>query len=136
MHEDAIIIDQLMTLKYLLDEIYLRNPSDYIYAERLANYIELHTGRKYKDQEFYSKIFAPMRDEGVIIAGSNRGLKIPLTVKELYDFASHTLSNILPRLDRLESVREKFLSLTNHELDILKEDKYKRIKDYMDKSPT
>jgi len=125
-------IDQLIILNYLLNEIYLHDPSKYVYINQLTNNLENRTGRKYTKQTFISQIIAPMRDDSVIISGGSDGLKIPLTAKELFAYTDHTLRNTIPGLDRLEKARKEILLATNYELDIICDEKYKRIQKYME----
>ncbi len=129
--DNELVIDQLVTLKYLLNQLYLY-PNDYIYIDELINLINVQSNRKYIRRFFQRNIIAHMRDSGVIISGSNQGVKIPITSKELYEHTEHILGQAIPMLDRLEKARRRILLITNNELDIVDNDKYKRIVDYLD----
>jgi hypothetical protein len=126
-------IDQLLVLKYLLNKVFINNPNEYFYVDFLIDYVCQRTGRLYTNQTFLSQIIAPMRDAGVIISSSSNGLKIPVKTSEVYAYSERTLNQVTPMLERLEKVRKRILAITNNELDIIDSDKYKRIRDYMDK---
>lgn len=51
---------------------------------------------------FRNKIIAGLRDEGVVIASSKSGYKIPTKVKEIHDFINHSKSILMPMLNRVK----------------------------------
>ena len=134
MSDNEQIIDQILILKLFRDEIYFNNPNKYFYINYLIDYLFERTGRKYERQLFQAQIIAALRDEGVIISSSSGGLKIPVTSKELNSYTHRVLGQAIPMLDRLENARNRILAITNNELDIVGEEQYKRIRDYMTKS--
>jgi len=128
-------IDQILVLRHLLNDIYLKDPHYYSFIDELRNYIYMITGRKYERHIFQTHILASMKDEGVILASSSSGIKIPLTEQELNAHTNRILGQAIPLLERLEKVRNKILAITDNKLDIIESEQYTKIRDYMDKKP-
>lgn len=59
-------------------------------------------GIKYKEEEFRKEIIGHLRDDGVVIASSRKGLKIPVTESELVDYLNYTSSRYLTIIKRLK----------------------------------
>lgn len=119
-------------LNYLLNEIYSFNSKRYISANELIKYLNENMGTNYNGQTFKTNIIARLRDEDVIISSSPTGYKIPISERELYSYANKTLGVIMPMLGRLNKCRERILSLTDNNLDILEAKEYNKIKKYFD----
>lgn len=81
---------------------------------------------------FRTRIIAKLRDEGVIIASSSKGYKIPSKVDELYDFINHGTTIILPLLDRLKKCRDNIKIGTDGKLDLFDNSEYKTLKEFFD----
>ncbi len=77
-------------------------------------------------------LIAKLRDEGVIIASSPKGYKIPSKVEELYDFINHGTTIIMPMLDRLKKCRDNIMIGSNGELDLFKNSEYRTLKEFFD----
>lgn len=123
---------RVLILNYLLNELYSFNSKRYISAHELLNYINNSMGANYNSQTFKTNIIAKLRDRNVIISSSATGYKIPISEKELYSYTNKTLSNIMPMLERLNKCRERILSLTDNNLDILDAQEYIKIKRFFD----
>lgn len=128
--EDKFDTDRLRVLYHLLNQIYAFNPSKYIYASELIKLLNTSQTEKYDNHSFMTLIIAKLRDEGVIIASSSNGYKIPLSQKELFSYTNKTLGQVIPMLERLKKARERVLVVTNNELDILDQPEYEKIKKY------
>jgi hypothetical protein len=83
-------------------------------------------------QYFRTRIIAKLRDEGVIIASSPKGYKIPSREEELYDFINHGTSIIMPMLARLKKCRDNISQGTDGELDLFANTEYRSLKEYFD----
>ena len=69
-------------------------------------------------QSFRNKIIAKLRDEGVIIASSSNGYKIPSKESELFDFVNHGTTIIYPMIARLRKCRDLIKLGTTNGLDL------------------
>lgn len=123
---------RIKILNYLLNEIYSFNSKRYISANELLKYLNDNMGANYNGQTFKTNIIAKLRDQNVIISSSSTGYKIPISEKELYSYTNKTIGNIMPMLERLSKCRERILSLTDNNLDILDAKEYEKVKRFFD----
>ncbi len=124
-------IDRLVVLNRLLFQLQIE-PTMYISAPELRRVIKGYTGRSYTRQKFSHDIIGPLRDNGVIIASTEKGYKIPLNINEIHSYCNLTLKIVGPMLDRLETCRRSILLGTRNELDIMDVPEYSKIKAYFD----
>lgn len=81
---------------------------------------------------FRMKIIAKLRDEGVIIASSASGYKIPCKVSEVYDFINHGRNVIMPMLHRLKTCNDTIRLATNNAINLFERAEYKKLSDLLD----
>ena len=91
---------------------------------------ELHN---IKDTAFRMRIIGKLRDNGVIIASSQKGYKIPSKQSELYDFINHDAKIVIPMLARLKKCRDLVKLSTANELDLLAHTEYDQLREYFDR---
>lgn len=77
---------------------------------------------------FRNKIIAGLRDEGVVIASSKNGYKIPTKVKEINDFINHSKSILMPMLERVKICDEVLRLGTLGNIQILDNPDNKKLK--------
>lgn len=100
--DDEIVAKRTVVLNYLLFRA-INNPTrDYILTTELINNLCRLGYKKMNTTSFRNKIIAGLRDEGVIIASSKNGYKIPTKAKEINDFINHSKSILLPMLHRVQ----------------------------------
>lgn len=132
---DPDIQAQIIVLQYLLFRFMNNSTRGYIYTyelkERLAN-----TGlANLSDQAFRNRIIGKLRDQGVILASSKKGYKIPSKKVELFDFINHDAKIVIPMLARLKKCRDLVRLATNNDLDLLSEPEYQALKEFFDAQP-
>ncbi|WP_417154125.1 hypothetical protein, partial [Rikenella microfusus] len=71
---------------------------------------------------------AKLRDNGVIIASSSHGYKIPMNKNDIYDFVNRSSLIIHPMIARLNKARNTILQVSRNEIDILNEKEYAILK--------
>ncbi len=128
--DEIEIRERVFVLKYLMTML-LTN-SRYIKSSELIYNLKLLTKHDYSHHYFKSKIIAKLRDEGILISSSNKGYKIPETEEDIYNFVNRTNLMIQPMLNRIMKARERVLSATKNEFDILNKDQYKKLKKFFD----
>ncbi len=64
----------------------------------------------------------------MIISSSSKGYKIPISEKDVHLYTNHSLSVILPMIDRLKKCRNRILSITDKKLDIFANPEFLNIK--------
>jgi len=130
-HKDDSSIErqsQIITLKYLLFRFMNNDLRKYISTKELKRQLVSTDMKELSTHEFRNKIIAKMRDEGVILASSPTGYKIPSKISELYDFVNHGTSIIAPMLSRLKKCYDLIKLGTDNELDLLEQIQDKHLK--------
>ncbi|GGB84004.1 DUF3800 domain-containing protein [Dyadobacter sediminis] len=122
------IMDQHTTLSYLLFHFRHINPLRYISSFELMEHIKTRHSRPVSLHYFQTKVIAPLRDAGVLIASSSRGYKLPACEADLYDFVNHSNAIIEPMLSRVRKFRDSIRAATNGELDVLASEEYSLIR--------
>ena len=84
------------------------------------------------ERAFRQEIIGKLRDNGVVIASSSKGYKIPSKEAELYDYVNHDASILIPMLSRLKKCRDIIKLGTVNELDLLDFPEYESLKKYFD----
>ena len=83
-------------------------------------------------QQFRMKIIAKIRDNGVIIASSPNGYKLPASIAEVCDFINHGRNVILPMLSRLKICNETIRVATNNKINLFDKVEYKDLAQILD----
>ena len=109
---------------------YFRNiePDKYIPTKELMNRVKMESQNKIAMQKFRSDIIAKMRDDGVLIASSSKGYKIPMNVNDIYDFVNRSNSVVAPLISRVLSARQQILLATQNHVDILDQHEYANLR--------
>lgn len=115
---DEIRHYQVLALEYLMQQHYEMLDEPFSYTSEIMQAIGYPTSDS-SDYSFRSKVIGGLRDEGVIIASSSRGLKIPTSVKDLTGFVDETIKKIFPMLHRLQAARTQIKLATLNKLDIM-----------------
>ena len=92
---------KIAVLEYLLFQVKFGNYKRYIYSNELISWLEQNY-INYSEEDFRREIIGHLRDEGVVIAGSRKGLKIPMSLEELVDYLSYTSSRYLTMIKRFK----------------------------------
>ncbi len=132
---DPEIVAQVIVLQYLLFRFMNNDTRGYIYTQELKNQLANTELRGIKDQTFRMRIIGKLRDEGVIIASSQRGYKIPSRQAELYDFINHDAKIVIPMLARLKKCRDLVKLGTVNGLDLLAHPEYRQLQAFFDSLP-
>lgn len=107
---------RIMILEYLLFQIKYVSPHSYTYSNELIDWLKEHE-INYSDEEFRKEIIGHLRDDGVVIASSRKGLKIPVTEEELNEYLNYTSGRYLTIMRRL---KETYKTLNGTSLGKLK----------------
>ena len=67
----------------------------------------------------YRRVIAPLRDDGIIIASSSQGYKIPTRSADIAAYVNQTASVVGPMLSRIGKCRSQIQKVTDSQLDIL-----------------
>jgi hypothetical protein len=122
--DERVRIDLLKFLLFNLKE----NPDEYVYTEEILDNLNAIRINKIKQHYFRSNIVSKLRDQGLLIASSNKGYKLPVCLNDLYDFVNLSSLTIHPMIQRVAKCRDQILLATNREIDILEKSEYEYLK--------
>ncbi len=126
--DDLAVHQQLACLEHLVYELQTGDPHRYIPSGEIIGAIPSSDIEPISDHHFRSKIVAPLRDSGVLIASSTRGYKLPTCLSDCYDFVERSNGTIAPLLSRLASFRESVRMATHGSIDLLEGEVYAKIR--------
>ena len=122
--DERVRIDLLKFLLFNLKE----NPDEYVYTEEILDNLNAIRVNKIKQHYFRSNIVSKLRDQGLLIASSNKGYKLPVCLNDLYDFVNLSSLTIHPMIQRVAKCRDQIMLATNREIDILEKSEYEYLK--------
>ncbi len=122
------VIDQLTTLSYLVFHFRHINAVRYISSFEIIEHIKARRSKPISLHYFQTKVIAPLRDAGVLIASSSRGYKLPASEADIYDFINHSNAIIQPMLSRIKKFRDQIHFATDGTLDVLDREEYSMIR--------
>jgi hypothetical protein len=111
---------KVLTIEYLLMNVKHVKPYDYIYTDELLSWLS-NNKIKYSVEEYRTKVLAELRDENVIIGGSRKGLKIPITMNELIEHINFNANMYMSIMKRTKNIIEIFKAKSLGEIDLLNE---------------
>lgn len=123
---------QVAFLRYLLFYAQNVDPTQYIYSNQVISVLKEYTKQKVNRNFLYRKVIAPLRDEGVIIASSSHGYKIPISVEDIKTYLNSTHTIVSPMLHRIGICRTLIQQQTSNQLDVLDDPAFLRYKKYFD----
>lgn len=123
---------QVAFVRYLLFQAQNIDPTQYIYSNQIISVLREYTKQKITRNFLYRKVIAPLRDEGVIIASSSHGYKIPISVEDIKTYLNSTHTIVSPMLHRIGICRKLIQQQTSNQLDVLDDPAFLRYKKYFD----
>lgn len=117
--EDFAVRCQVEVLRDLHFHCQFISERDYVSTRRLRDVILSTTGRSVGEHFFRTKVIARLRDEGVLVASSPAGYKIPVSAADMHRFVEQADQMIGPLLTRLNAARDALATASNGRLDIL-----------------
>lgn len=129
--EDQRVINQINFLKFLRTN-YLAGRHKYIKGDEIRDNLNSISNEHVSSDGLRTNIVAPLRDEGLLIASTVNGYKLSTTKADLMDYVEFSSATILPMLNRLDKCRNRILTATSNELDILDEEGLRELKEFLD----
>ena len=123
---------QIIVLDYLLFRFLNNDLRKYIPTKELQNQLSTTAFGGFSTQTFRNRIIAKLRDEGVIIASSSNGYKIPSKESELFDFINHGTTIIYPMIARLRKCRDLIKLGTANRLDLFEHIENENLKNVLE----
>jgi hypothetical protein len=91
---------KIKTLEYLYYSA-IDGSNEYIYSQEIVAWLETF-GILLKEEQFRNEVIAALRDDGLIITGTRKGIKIPRTPEDIQDYIKFNVGMVLPVLRRLK----------------------------------
>ena len=123
---------QIAFLWHILFQVQNVNPFRYNPSDQILAVLREYTQEKITKNFLYRRVVAPLRDEGVIIASSVNGYKIPVSVDDIITYLNQTHAIVSPMLSRIGVCRRLIQQQTGNSLDILDDPAFLRYKKYFD----
>lgn len=123
---------QVIVLKHLLFRFMNNDTRGYIFTRELQEQLKTAGLGPISESTFRMRVIGKLRDQGVIIASSQKGYKIPSKQAEMYDFINHDAKIVIPMLSRLKKCRDLIKLGTVNELDLLDHPEYTQLRGYLD----
>lgn len=122
---------KIRTLEYLYYSA-LDGNSEWVYTQEILDWLQ-GLGFDLSEEQFRIDVTASLRDEGLIIVGSRRGLKIPCTSQDFMEYMAFSVNLALPVLKRLKKAIS-FVSIRTplKEVNSLLSDEMRRILENVD----
>ncbi|WP_440999812.1 DUF3800 domain-containing protein [Fodinibius sp. SL11] len=93
-------VGKIKSLEYLFYTALL-DPEAYVYRDEIITWLEKFDV-SYSSEEFNQKVTAPLREEGQVISGTRKGLKLPTKMNDVYEYIDFGSSQALPILKRMK----------------------------------
>lgn len=119
---------QVEVLRYLQFYAQFVSETEYVPTRRLRRLLEDTFGERPREHFFRSRIIARLRDEGVLVASSPKGYKIPLTLEDMHRFVEQADQIIHPLLARINRARDELRAASDGSLDILADPALKHLR--------
>ncbi len=125
-NNDAYVQAQVAGARYLLYHFRSIDPTEYVTTETLRRHL-IELGYPISIRSVRSRVISPLRRQGVFIASSGKGIKIPLSVADLRRYVQNVDSQVVPYIKCLSICREHFLLATEKTLDIVGQDEFPQL---------
>ncbi|MBC8465512.1 DUF3800 domain-containing protein [bacterium] len=110
---------------------YCENPKSYILRDEIRSHLLKTIGCEISSQMLSSKILAPIKDNDVLLASTDKGIKIPYDATDIREWVNRVNSQIVPYLKRLGVVRTQLLTATQSKYDIVSKELFPELADYL-----
>lgn len=121
---------RVLFLRLLLFRAENYGESQYIYAGEIVQELSALSEAKVTRDFLYRRIVAKLRDEGVLIASSSHGYKIPTCTEDIRTYIAQTDTVVSPMLARIGKCRSLIAKGTDGKLDILDAKEFQGYKRY------
>lgn len=122
-------LDRLNFAKLLLLYHQSNHPKKYTTSAEFIKHLNVNRQKELSKEQFSSNIIGHLRDNGLLIASSRDGYKIPTSAHDMKKFIKHGKSIVFPVLRRIEKCRNAILLATTNDYDILNEKEFEELKE-------
>lgn len=120
---DKYTTAQVDTIDYLLFKHEI-SPSEYVYTDDILKHLNRFPENQIEKETFRMQVIGKLRDQGVLIASSTHGYKIPNSTMDMDSFVTLVDSQTISYIKRLKIARNQILLASNNKYDIVPNEKY------------
>lgn len=95
-----------MTLDYLRSTLLYDDPHKFCYRTEIKEWLSYKGIPDFSEEKITRQIVSALRQDGVIIASSQEGIKIPSNKKDLKTYFNFILGQTIPSLNRLKKINQ------------------------------
>jgi len=95
---------KILTLEYLYYTA-IDGRNDWVFTDEIQGWLR-GLGHSLSDEQFRNDVTAALRDEGLVIVSSRKGLKIPWTAEDFREYILFSVNLALPVLKRLKKAMQ------------------------------
>jgi hypothetical protein len=117
--DDEDVVGRVEALNRLLFACEVEDGDPWVATRTLQEYLDHKTDKTWSEHQVRSKIIAPLRDAGVLIASSPNGYKIPSSASDMSEFLEHAQRVVVPLVNRVRTAHEALLGATESGLNLL-----------------
>jgi len=126
---------QVCAVRYLLHR-YTIDPVAYVFRAEIAEDVRRHTEISLDDHLVSARVLAPVRDAGVLLCSTDKGVKIPFSAEDITRWLQRVDSQVVPYLQRVERARRDMLLRSHNRYDILGSDQFPGLARYIESRPS
>lgn len=115
---------RIKILEYLIFQAKFINHNKYIYSNELMDWLK-QNHIYYSEEDFRKEIIGSLRDEGIVIASSRKGLKIPMSVEELNDYIKYTSGRYLTIIRRFRETYRTLNASSLGKIDLFESEEFR-----------
>lgn len=122
------VVDRIKYLKFLLFHCQWIDSHEWVSTRAIIRNLAVGKTPRIRVRYIRSRIVAPLRDAGVLVASSSHGYKLPANKRDLIEFVNHSNTIIRPIIERIEKCRQRVLLATTKKFDILDYPEFRYLK--------
>jgi hypothetical protein len=126
---DKEIIQIVETIRFLLIKFH-DDPHEYVFRDQIIRFLKTRD-INISERLLSTKVLAKARDEGVLVTGTEKGVKIPFDSTDLFNWVSRVNSQVVPYLNRLKRARIDLLVASHSEYNIVEESNFPELFRYL-----
>lgn len=131
-HSDSLVREQVACMRILLFHFTI-TPNTFLSSRQIMKLLSVSRDRQMKLKHFQLKIVAKLRDQDMLITGSEKGYKLPTCIEDCNQWLERGLHTMEPLLNRIRRFRNALTLASKGELDILADARYKTLRDFADR---
>lgn len=120
--------DRVKCLRFLLFHYQWIDSHGWVSTKAIIRNLAVGKTPRIRVRYLRSRIVAPLRDVGILVASSSHGYKLPVNKRDLIEFVNHSNTIVRPIVERIARCRQTVLLATKNKFDILNYPEFENLK--------